>query len=767
MTKSIKRLMFIVLTCVLLISSMCFLMSTNRAYASTAIVQSLAMEEGAGVRISSEDSGIKYTMIMSEADYGEINKKVSQGIISDVSYGILIAPAYYHKKYALNEENVFGASAKYNWAIDGKYTEEAGKVRITNLNTTVLGEYENGNVAMFASLVGIKDENIANEFIGVGYMKYTLDGKVKYDFTAENDNVRSMAYVAQAYIADNPGNANNATLQSMYLDKVANVASSYTTEYYLENAEGKFEKADTVVTESTIGATATLVQKDIPGYYFDSENENNSVATEVLANNKTVLKLYYKKAVLNADGSFYNSDFSLAHKLSASEFNVPYGWSYEGDNTYGSFQSLSNGKVGINTGWTPQYVKSIKLPFEANKPVSASVDAYMSDSSSYLNLYVYFYNANDQLIGSNSMSENKAISNTDEQTYRTSWFISPAETAYISMGIFANNNSVLYIDNAKLLTDTTKIYEDGSFFNSDFSLFTTPEESGLECNKPIGWESSTNAWGVTAGEGNVSLVEYGTITSPKFKVEAGTPLYVSAMAGDWNSYGSYLTFIVSFFDAQGNMLDSKDNYYGGIVTGWGVCNEYTSLSCMAPENTDYVQVRLQGLAYVYVDEVKIIIGESKINADGTFANSDFKLVNKPEGAECEKPVGWTYSHSSYDVQSIANNNTLMWNGTSVTSCKIKIQEDTKLYASVNVANWEGVTGHTLSFVISYEFYNANGELIETISSESVAVTNTDVAEWLNAQEVTSSTGTAFMRVKLSVTSSKVGYFYGVKLNVVA
>ena len=93
---------------------------------------------------------------------------------------------------------------------------------------------------MFASIVDLKPENIANEFIGVGYIQYTLNGKVEYQFTDSNDNVRSMALVAQTYIEKNPNDDCNAILQTAYLDKVVSVESKYTTEYYLENAEGQF-----------------------------------------------------------------------------------------------------------------------------------------------------------------------------------------------------------------------------------------------------------------------------------------------------------------------------------------------------------------------------------------------------------------------------------------------------------------------------------------------------------------------------------------------
>ena len=89
MAKEIKKIFYIVLTCVLLLSSICLLSTANKVYADS-IASSLQMEKGASVRISNDEKelGIRYAMIMSEEEYSGINKKVSEGAISDVRYGI-------------------------------------------------------------------------------------------------------------------------------------------------------------------------------------------------------------------------------------------------------------------------------------------------------------------------------------------------------------------------------------------------------------------------------------------------------------------------------------------------------------------------------------------------------------------------------------------------------------------------------------------------------------------------------------------------------
>ena len=74
--------------------------------------------------------------------------------------------------------------------------------------------------------------------------------------------------------------------------------TKYTTEYYLEQPDGTFEKqtADTIITENVyVGKDVTAKEKTYPGYThvtIDKSNEKDTVA----ADGNTVLKVYYKIA---------------------------------------------------------------------------------------------------------------------------------------------------------------------------------------------------------------------------------------------------------------------------------------------------------------------------------------------------------------------------------------------------------------------------------------------------------------------------------------
>ena len=188
-------------------------------------------EKGASVRISdAEDgNGLRYGIRMPAEDYADL-----RAAYDEVSFGILIAPADYVEEYGeLNAQTVFGVGGEqvYDWAVkdeNGVWQYDGDKIRIVNFETAGLfvSETDESAVVYYGSLVDLLENNIAREFVGTGYIKYTNAGSTSYRFAAENDNVRSMAYVAQMAIADDSGSVTaeqKQKLQALYIDKVANM----------------------------------------------------------------------------------------------------------------------------------------------------------------------------------------------------------------------------------------------------------------------------------------------------------------------------------------------------------------------------------------------------------------------------------------------------------------------------------------------------------------------------------------------------------------
>ena len=288
-------------------------MYTASQLASAYTVPELSIVNGASVRVvdtsdnetAKESNGLRFATYMDKVEYETLMKQTD---VTDVKFGVLIAPDT--ATYVLNKDTVFSTDPtvkKYDWAVfntttgNWDYSGDGTYTRIMNFTSDVL--YENtaigteDNVYFTGSIVGIKPENLANEWQGIGYMSYVENGAVKYQFT--DKVVRSMAYTAQLAIDDTsekaPDADQKAWLQKYYVNEVTDVATTYSTEYYVEQKDGTFALKETVSTDATIDDVATPGEaKEIAGYVYDAENLNNALdGNKVLANGKLVYKRYY------------------------------------------------------------------------------------------------------------------------------------------------------------------------------------------------------------------------------------------------------------------------------------------------------------------------------------------------------------------------------------------------------------------------------------------------------------------------------------------
>lgn len=255
------------------------------------------LEDGAAVRYGKnaageQVNGLRYTFQIKSSVYAANNEYTK--------YGILIAP----KDYNLTPETVFGDSAIYDWAekVNGEwvYDEASTKTRIANLPAEVFEDDTLAGVEIkqfYGSLTGLKEANIVKEFRGVAYVGKSSDGvKYTYEFVSNDTNVRSMAYVAQCAKEDPESSADLVRdMDTLYLNKasVLATASSYTTEYYFEQANGEYaiNSEETTKLDSTINATVAPVVKTFDNYVVNAEKSDASAI--VYANDKTVLKVYY------------------------------------------------------------------------------------------------------------------------------------------------------------------------------------------------------------------------------------------------------------------------------------------------------------------------------------------------------------------------------------------------------------------------------------------------------------------------------------------
>ena len=310
------------------------LANINGAYAKAEAVSpfsTFAMTDGASIMIgntesdSTDKNGMRWQITMDKTEYANL----STSGYTDITFGVLIAPA---EGYTLSEENVFGENAIYDWAIkqeDGSYVYSGTKTRIMNLYTSTLGTPDDtakNYVEFYGGIMNLKDDveedganNLARDFQAIGYVQYTDGETVKYVMVGDEDNVRSMAYVAQMAIADEsedkPADEVKAWLSDYYVAKAPNV--KWYVEHYKQRADGTYSDTPDEISEYTgpVSATANAkpTAKAYEGYTLN-EMRTEDWTGFVWANGSTHLKLYYENdnmAVKYGDyyASFVQNDF--------------------------------------------------------------------------------------------------------------------------------------------------------------------------------------------------------------------------------------------------------------------------------------------------------------------------------------------------------------------------------------------------------------------------------------------------------------------------
>ncbi len=191
------------------------------------------MAKGASVRLAQDGNyGIRYAIEMSKTDYEALMLNVGEGedkAYSEVSFGVLIAPKSYDTAKPLRE-HTFDGDLVYDWAEKdetGKWVYNGTKTRIANFSTTGLTQSTEPKktdvMTYYGSLTNILSANMTLDFVGVGYMKYTTNGDTPttdYIFTADNENTRSIAYVASATLnANDPQYSSYESTLKNYVEK--------------------------------------------------------------------------------------------------------------------------------------------------------------------------------------------------------------------------------------------------------------------------------------------------------------------------------------------------------------------------------------------------------------------------------------------------------------------------------------------------------------------------------------------------------------------
>ena len=158
----------------------------------TALEIDFRVQDGAAIRVAGNaaESGIRFTTLLKETD---LNTLVDDYDV-DVSYGTLIIPYDYLEFRQLPNLEDFD--------INDDLTLE--KKEILKIASTYSEVNSDGYVVYRGAMRNLYEENYERLFAGRGYMEITLNGKTITVYTPfnEQDNIRSIRQISQAFMAD-------------------------------------------------------------------------------------------------------------------------------------------------------------------------------------------------------------------------------------------------------------------------------------------------------------------------------------------------------------------------------------------------------------------------------------------------------------------------------------------------------------------------------------------------------------------------------------
>ena len=391
------------------------------------------MKSGASVKVGT-DNGLRFTAVLPASEY-EVG----------ATYGMLIAPEDYVRTNDLTVENVFGENAVYDYAVkdeQGNWVYSGTKTRIINVTYDSLSQDENGDYLIKGSILSLKDNNIARNFVGRAYKRTGTVGSYVYEMAnyangEVGNNTRSMFTVAKAAInSDKESVTTKAVLESEYIDKLYTLATLTEGDDYVKfitkiassnNAQSvtSIEETSDIPSgyDKAYKAYAGYAQKynlfgnlnadeyirlkfmikgtyDIPfvGFKVAGENEESSVWKEV-------------KFVKRADGSwrgyydgnaleYYIPDDTFRMGLSG-EFYITDLYGVKEDTSVKYYRVTFKDKNGEILGY-----KSIK---SGNAAEWTFADEDFGDGYTLTHIYKWFDSANGNEVDLSSVTEDKTV----------------------------------------------------------------------------------------------------------------------------------------------------------------------------------------------------------------------------------------------------------------------------------------------------------------------------------------------------------------------
>lgn len=268
----------------------------------------LKEEGGTQVASSYEENGIRFTLRMDKTVYEE---GIEEG---SVIFGAFVLPYDYITERGEITEDVF-KDTDANYTLSEVATN--GKYRIANVETESLELSNDGNSYYYnVSMVNLKPNNKAREFIAVPYLKTFVDGEKVYDIKVAS-GAYSMAYVAQLKIEET--GVDTLISDALYNNYIKDLTT--TIDVNLGYNYGDVEESETVSLSFNLGEEITIDKiKDAleTNDYFNEEYHTldtsslkvagvDAASAKVYANGKTNAEITVKYDVAQADSNAYSA----------------------------------------------------------------------------------------------------------------------------------------------------------------------------------------------------------------------------------------------------------------------------------------------------------------------------------------------------------------------------------------------------------------------------------------------------------------------------
>lgn len=693
------------------------------------------MKSGASVKVGT-DNGLRFTAVLPASEYE-----------NGATYGMLIAPEDYVRTNDLTVENVFGENSVYDYAVrneQGEWVYFGTKTRIINVTYDTLPTDENGDYLIKGSILSLKDNNIARNFVGRAYKRTGTAGSYVYEmanYAGGNvgNNARSMFAVAKAAInSDRESAATKAVLESEYIDK------SYTL--------------------------ATLTEgDDYVKFFSKSSSENGSVIRD-LTETTDVPEGYDKAYGMYAQ---YGDAYTLFAGVNLEEY-IRLKFMIKGTYTVpgiGYFENTEWKEIKCKKNsdgvWSLTY-NGTEVPLQQKMTLSGSIcitDLYgVKEDVSAKYYRVTYKNENNEILGYKSIkSGNSAVLTPDDKDLGDGYTLTYNNVKWLdSIGGSEVDLSSVTEDKTVYLSATMityKSYDENSKLGGNADNLIN--NAYASANKYLAITDNKLEMVVRPGE-NDMLLALMTLTDWE------SPLGMYTVKGAWYRFvlefdGNGIGTSGNIYDASGNSVKSitsaeaaKYNTTTGIwltvsmpVISW----EPLTRGTIASADVGYISQtgNVKKYTVTYMDENGNVIGTKKV-ANGGNASFVPATTTTEDGYTVEySEVVWLDSvgGDEVDLSSVTKDMTVYFGGEKITYVKVEKYSDASGYKRIVDLNKYIIADENGNIEFKIRLNGTNGSSF--IIYEKTTWTDSEFGQWIDGNEWWTVKGNA---VAKSVTTYK-------------